>query len=268
MRLLADQYDGYHFSWPSPDIFNPFSLLTCFSKGEMGAYWFSSGTPTYLLEMMRKYGFTAIDFGSEIYAGSDDFDAPTETMSTIMPLLYQSGYITIKGYDPDTELYKLALPNREVTVGMFRSLLPHYLERDTTRGKTTIAQMSAIIKRGDMDGALQMLADFLETVPYCDNTDYEGHYQQMFYIMFALLTHYRITVEQHTAKGRIDLTMETKDTIYVMELKFNKTAQEAMDQINTKRYAEKFKLSGKNVVKVGLNFSVKDEVNTLEWVVK
>ena len=268
VRQLADQYDGYHFSWPSPDVFNPFSLLNCFSDCKLGSYWFASGTPTYLIEMMRKYDFTAIDFGSEIYAGSDDFDAPTETMSTIMPLLYQSGYITIKGYDPDTELYKLALPNREVTVGMFRSLLPHYLERDTTRGKTTIAQMSAIIKRGDMDGALQMLADFLETVPYCDNTDYEGHYQQMFYIMFALLTHYRITVEQHTAKGRIDLTMETKDTIYVMELKFNKTAQEAMDQINTRRYAEKFKLSGKNVVKVGLNFSVKDEVNTLEWVVE
>lgn len=118
-----------------------------------------------------------------------------------------------------------------------------------------------------MDEALQMLADFLETIPYCDNTNYEGHYQQMFYIIFALLTDYNIIVEQHTAKGRIDITMETADTIYVMELKFNKSAQEALDQINAKHYAQAFALKNKEIVKVGLNFSVKDEVNTLEWVI-
>ena len=268
VKQLTDHYDGYHFSWPSPDVFNPFSILNSFSDGRIDAYWFSSGTPTYLIEMMRKYDFTAIDFGSDIYAGKNDFDAATETMTTIMPLLYQSGYITIKGYDPESMLYKLAIPNREIKVGLYGSLLPHYLERDTTKGNVAIAQMSVLMRRGDIDRALQLLADFLETVPYCDITNYEGHYQQMFYIMFALLTNYRITVEQHTAKGRIDLTLETKDNIYVMELKFNKTAQEALDQINAKRYAEKFKLSGKDIVKVGLNFSVKEEVNTLEWVVE
>ena len=120
---------------------------------------------------------------------------------------------------------------------------------------------------GKMDEALQMLADFLETIPYCDNTNYEGHYQQMFYIIFALLTDYNIIVEQHTAKGRIDITMENADTIYVMELKFNKSAQEALDQINDKHYAQAFALKNKEIVKVGLNFSVKDEVNTLEWVI-
>ena len=118
-----------------------------------------------------------------------------------------------------------------------------------------------------MDAALQLMADFLETVPYCDNTRYEGHYQQMFYIMFALLTDYRIGVEQRTAKGRIDITLETSSAIYVMELKFGKSAQDAIEQINAKRYADKFKLSGKRIVKVGLNFAVKDEVNTLEWVI-
>ena len=117
-----------------------------------------------------------------------------------------------------------------------------------------------------MDEALQMLADFLETIPYCDNTNYEGHYQQMLYILFALLTNYDILVEQHTAKGRIDITMETADTIYVMELKFNKSAEEALAQIDAKHYADAFKMSGKKVVKIGLNFSVKDEVNSLEWV--
>ena len=149
---------------------------------------------------------------------------------------------------------------------MFDSLLPGYLESAADEGSVVMADMSVLIKRGDMEGALQLLADFLEIVPYCDNTHYEGHYQQVFYIMFALLTNYQIEVEQHTAKGRIDITLTTADTIYVMELKLGKTAREALDQIHAKRYAENFKLSGKRIVKVGLNFTVKDEVNTLEWI--
>ena len=265
IRQLTSQYDGYHFSWPSPDVFNPFSLLTCFSKGELGAYWFTSGTPTYLIEMMRKFRVLPSQV-TRTRAKASSFDAATETMTSLTPLLYQSGYITIKDYDPETEIYTLDIPNNEIYTGLYECLLPGYLDMATDEGKVVIADISVLVKRGDIDSALQLLADFLETVPYCDNTDYEGHYQQMFYIMFALLTHYRITVEQHTAKGRIDIMLETKDTIYVMELKFNKTAEEALDQINAKRYAEKFKLSGKNIVKVGMNFSVKDEVNTLEWV--
>ena len=216
--------------------------------------------------MMRKYEFTATDLGEKIYAGKGDFDAATETMTTIIPLLYQSGYITIKDYDAESQLYELALPNQEIAVGLYGSLLPRYQQRDTVKGNTAIARMSVLIKRGNMEGALQLLADFLETVPYCDNTHYEGHYQQVFYIMFALLTNYQIEVEQHTAKGRIDITLTTADTIYVMELKLGKTAREALDQIHAKRYAENFKLSGKRIVKVGLNFTVKDEVNTLEWI--
>ena len=118
-----------------------------------------------------------------------------------------------------------------------------------------------------MEGALQLLADFLETVPYCNNTSYEGHYQQMMYVIFALLTDYQIAVEQHTAKGRIDITLETASTIYVMELKFGKSAPEALEQIGSKRYDKAFAMKNKKVVKVGLNFAVKDEVNTLEWVI-
>ena len=108
LEKLKENYDGYHFAWPSSDIFNPYSLLTCFSKRKVDSYWFGSGTPTYLLNMMRKYDFTPIDLGEQMDASKDDFDAATETMTTIMPLLYQSGYITIKNYDPETELYTLA----------------------------------------------------------------------------------------------------------------------------------------------------------------
>ena len=196
---LKQHYDGYHFTWPSPDVFNPFSLLNCFADGKLDDYWFGSGTPTYLLNMMRKYEFLPSDLGDTAFVGKQDFDAATETMTTIMPLLYQSGYFTIKGYEKESKLYELALPNQEVKVGMFGSLLPHYLERNTAKGNTAIARMSVLVKRGRMDDALQLLADFLETVPYCNDTHYEGHYQQMMYVIFALLTNYDIRVEEHTA---------------------------------------------------------------------
>ena len=265
IQELKDHYDGYHFTWPSPDVFNPYSLLNCFADGRMDDYWFGSGTPTYLINMMRKYEFLPADLGEAIEVDKKDFDAPTETMTTIVPLLYQSGYVTIKGYDKPTKLYQLALPNQEIRVGLYGSLLPHYLMDKSAKANTTIAKMSVLVKKGDMDAAFCLLNDFLETVPYCDNTNYEGHWQQTLYIMFALLTNYSILVEPHTAKGRIDIMMETNDTIYVMELKFNKSAEEALAQIDAKHYADAFKMSGKKVVKIGLNFSVKDEVNSLEW---
>ena len=267
LEKLKENYDGYHFAWPSSDIFNPYSLLTCFSKRKVDSYWFGSGTPTYLLNMMRKYDFTPIDLGEQMDASKDDFDAATETMTTIMPLLYQSGYITIKNYDPETELYTLALPNKEVRIGLYRSMLPHYLAAKSAMCNTTVAKMSALINKGNMDGALQLLKTFWETVPYCDNTDYEGHYQQTMYIIFALLTNFRILVEQHTFRGRTDITMETKDTIYVIELKFNKSAQEALDQINNKHYADAFALKGKTVEKIGMNFMIdEDKTIVLDWV--
>lgn len=266
LSKLKENYDGYHFTWPSSDIFNPYSLLNCLAEGQMNSYWFGSGTPTYLLNMMRKYDFTPIDLGEQMDASKDDFDAATETMTTIMPLLYQSGYITIKNYDPETELYTLALPNKEVRIGLYRSMLPYYLAAKSTMCNTTVAKMSSLINKGNMDGALQLLKTFWETVPYCDNTDYEGHYQQTMYIIFALLTNFRILVEQHTFRGRTDITMETKDTIYVIELKFNKSAQEALDQINNKHYADAFALRGKTMEKIGMNFMIdEDKTIVLDW---
>ena len=266
IQELKDHYDGYHFTWPSPDVFNPYSLLNCFADGKLKAYWFGSGTPTYLIEKMREFHVLPSQLG-RVRAKASSFDAATERMTSLTPLLYQSGYLTIKDYEKKIDVYTLDFPNKEIEVGLFDSLLPGYLGSGIDTGRVVIADISSYINSGKMDEALQMLADFLETIPYCDNTNYEGHYQQMFYIIFALLTDYNIIVEQHTAKGRIDITMETADTIYVMELKFNKSAQGALDQINDKHYAQAFALKNKEIVKVGLNFSVKDEVNNLEWVI-
>ena len=265
LQELKHHYDGYHFCWPSPDVYNPYSLINCLADGKLDSYWFGSGTPTYLLNMMRRYELLPTDLGENSWVDKKDFDAATETMTTIIPLLYQSGYVTIKGYDTKSRLYELGIPNQEIRVGLFGSLLPHYLKRDSAKGNTTIARMSVYIRQGRMAEALQLLADFLETIPYCDNTHYEGHYQQMLYIIFALLTDYNIQVEQHTAKGRIDLTLETTDTLYIMELKFNKTTAEALAQIEAQRYVDAFQLKGKAIVKVGMNFTLKEGVNTLEW---
>ena len=268
IQQLKDNYDGYHFTYPSPDIFNPYSLLNCFSKEKIGAYWFGSGTPTFLIEMMRKFGTTPMDIGESEMADVSDFDAPTETMESIVPLLYQSGYVTIKDYDEDTNLYELGIPNKEIRIGLFKSLLPNYLTRSSQRGKVAIAQMSVLIKNGDIDGALELFRTFLATVPYCENTKYEGHFQQLMYVVFALLTDYRILVEQRTSKGRTDITLETQDSIYIMELKFGNTADEALAQINATHYADAFAMSNKKTIKVGIGFDVKDERNITDWKVE
>lgn len=264
---LKENYDGYHFSAKSPDVYNPFSLLNCFSTREFGAYWFSSGTPTYLIKMMRKFKVMPTNI-SRMYAKSSAFDAPTENMTAITPLLYQSGYLTIKGYDKFSKLYTLDLPNKEIKVGLFESLLPNYLEgMFAQNGDVAIAQMSVLIRQDNMDGALQLLQTFLGTVPYCNVTNYEGHYQQMLYIIFSLLTGYVVDVEVHTPKGRLDIVMLTHTRLYIIELKLNKNAQAALQQINLKNYAQRFALCGKPVSKVGINFD-SSTGNIEDWVIE
>ena len=263
---LQEKYDGYHFTWPSPDVFNPFSLLNAFEDGKLNSYWFGSGTPTYLIEMLRKFHVLPSEVGHSMQAMAASFDAPTERMTTITPLLYQSGYVTIKDYDKYTELYTLDIPNREIRVGLMQSLLPNYLAYNTDMGLTTIGRMYGAIRLGDMDGALRLLQEFLSTVPYCDNTNYEGHYQQLFYIIFSLFGMY-VDVEVRTPKGRVDVVMRTADTLYVIELKLGKDADAAMSQINLKNYPERFTLSGLPVVKVGISFDA--EEHTLgDWLIE
>ena len=264
---LKENYDGYHFSPASPDVFNPYSLLNCFDDKNFGAYWFSSGTPTYLINMLRKFKVLPAKIG-RLLARSSAFDAPTENLKTITPLLYQSGYITIKGYDKMSQLFTLDLPNKEIKVGLFESLLPYYLEgMYAEEGDVAIAQMSVLIRQGDMDGALRLLQEFLGTVPYCNNTNYEGHYQQVLFIIFTLLTHFVVDVEVHTPNGRVDVVMETEDTLYLIELKLNKSAQAAMQQINLKQYDQRFARCGKPIVKVSVNFDAK-KGNIEDWIIE
>ncbi len=262
---LKEHYDGYHFSGVSPDVFNPYSLFNCFSERKFGAYWFTSGTPTYLINMMRKFDTLPTDIGN-VEADESEFDAPTEGMTTIMPLLYQSGYITIKDYNRDYNYYTLDLPNKEVKVGLTKALIPSYVTQNTLATTTTARRIAQALDKQDMDGALHLLQDFLGTVPYCNVSNYEGHYQQMLFIIFTLLTAYLVDVEVHTPKGRVDIVLLTKTDLYIVELKLNKNAQAAMQQINLKNYRQRFALSGKPITKVGINFD-STKGNIEDWLI-
>ena len=264
IEKLKEHYDGYHFAWPSPDVFNPYSLLNCFTDKKFNSYWFGSGTPTYLINMLRKFDVIPAEI-APIEAQASAFDAPTEYMKTITPLLYQSGYVTIKDYDKEARLYTLDIPNKEIRVGLYESLLPNYLEgRFYEKGGVAISRMSVLIRKRDMDGALHLLQDFLGTVPYCNVTNYEGHYQQMLFIIFSLLTDFLVDVEVHTPKGRVDIVMLTRTDLYIVELKLNKSAEAAMQQINLKNYRQRFALCGLPITKVGINFD-STTGNVTDW---
>ena len=259
---LTQQYDGYHFTWPSSDIFNPFSLLNAMQDKRLDCYWFASGTPTYLVEMMRRFDVLPTDIShTEVPASA--FDAPTENMSSITPLLYQSGYITIKDYDKTSRLYTLDIPNGEIRIGLMESLLPNYVERRWEAGMTNIGKMYRALYNNDLDEMLRLLQAYLLTVPYCDNANSEGHYQQMLYIIFSLFGRY-VEVEVHTPRGRVDVVMISSNTLYLFELKLNKDAATAMKQINLKDYASKFALCNLPIVKVGINFDSEQRTIT-DW---
>ena len=265
VELLGKHYDGYHFCWPSPDIFNPYSLLNALSDKRVDSYWFASGTPTYHIEMMRKFGVAPSQIGpTEAMASA--FDAPTERMTSLTPLLYQSGYTTIKDYNPISGLYTLDIPNSEIRIGLMESLLPNYVQSAANEGLTAIADMYMALLEGDLDGMLRQLQQFLLTVPYCDNTNYEGHYQQMLYVIFSLLGRY-VDVEVRTATGRVDMVMQAFGKLYLFELKLNRSAAAAMQQINLNDYPARFSQCGLPIVKVGINFDTATRTVS-DWVIE
>ena len=252
MDELKGQYDGYHFAWPSPDIYNPFSLLNAFQDKMLKSYWFESGTPTFLIEKLKEFNVTpSLLKPTRLMASA--FDAPTENMSSIMPLLYQAGYFTIKGFDRRSGLYVLDIPNNEIRIGLMESLLPNYIRIDSYKGLTTVAEMYLALLNDDLDEMLRLLQAYLRTIPQCDNTNYEGHYQQLLYVIFSLMGRY-VDVEVRTATGRVDMVMNSGKALCLFELKLNKSAEAAMNQINLKDYPPRFALTNLPIIKIGINF--------------
>ena len=267
LAKLKLKYDGYRFSRNAEGVYNPFSLLSAMDNRDFNNYWFSTGTPTFLVKMMKRFhtDLTKLD-GSE--AGADDFDAPTENMHSVLPLFYQSGYLTIKGYDPILSNYTLGYPNEEVKVGLMHALLPFYVVKDPVEARTAAGKMYLALRKDDIDEALEAARAFFAGIPYQEGTlqdapTSEGHFTAMLYVMFSFLNVYVYT-QVRTAKGRMDILMKTDTTIYVMELKLDGTVEEALKQIDDKGYAIPYEADGRRIVKVGIRFS-SEERTIVEW---
>ena len=249
---LKSYYDGYHFSENSEDIFNPFSLVKALRNKKIAAYWFSSGTPTYLINTLKKHHVGVMDIEQKS-CGVDDFDVSPEQMTSALPLLYQSGYLTIKKYNPILQSYQLDYPNKEVRVGMLRSLAPNYLSPISLNNNSFIFDFLEQLYDNNMDGALQKMQAYLASISNRLANKNEKDFQTVFYLIFNLMGAY-ILVEEDSAIGRADAVLHMPDTIYVIELKYDKTAEEALQQIDDKGYLIPYSADGKRMVKVGINY--------------
>lgn len=269
---LKEQFDGYHFSRKSEDIYNPFSLLNAFDENAIGSYWFVTGTPTYLLRQLERFN-TDITSLDDIEAQASAFDRPTEAMTDALPLLYQSGYLTIKGYDARWDTYHLALPNKEVRVGLMENLLPIYTKLGDYENQGFIRQFCQALDAEDMNAAMVALRAYMAGIPYTDGmkdilnvaAKAEGFYEYLFYVLFSCMNvHVRTQVRTNT--GRIDMVMYLRKSICVFELKINSSAQDALRQIDEKGYLLPYTADGRKLLKCGISFNTSTR-NIEDWVV-
>ncbi|WP_292267872.1 ATP-binding protein [Butyricimonas sp.] len=260
---LKEWYDGYHFVENTEGIYNPFSLLNALKRREINSYWFETGTPTYLVELLKRNHYdlermaneeTSSDVLNSIYGD----DQP-------IPVIFQSGYLTIKGYDKEFGLYRLGFPNKEVEEGFISFLVPYYTRFNKIEAPFEIQKFVREIRAGQPDAFFKRLQSFFADTPYEVASDLERHYQNVLFIVFKLVGFYTET-EYRTSEGRVDLVVKTADYIYVMEFKLNGTAEEALQQIDDKRYALPFETDSRKLFKIGVNFSAKTR-NIEQWIV-
>ena len=249
---LKKQYDGYHFSKNCEDIYNPFSLFNALNAKDYKNFWFSTGTPTFLIELLQEADFNVRDLEG-IEATDEEFDAPTEQIQSPIPVLYQSGYLTIKGYDPDFQIYTLAYPNKEVRKGFIENLLPTYVHRARENNTFYVVSFIRDLRKGDIESCLERTRSFFASIPHDLENKTEKHYQTIFYLLFRLMGQY-VDVEVQSAIGRADVVLKLSDAIYVFEFKFDGTPEEALAQIESKNYAIPFQSDGRRIVKIGVNF--------------
>ncbi len=272
-QKLKLQYDGYRFSEAPVEIYNPYSLMKAFQQSKVSNYWFESGTPTFLIHQLKHF-HTDIMSLDHLEVPSTAFDQPTEAMTNALPLLYQSGYLTIKGYDPETEAYTLALPNQEVRVGYVRGLLPTYIGLDDANVQMGFAmKFWRALKNGDIHQAMREMQSYLAGIPYVegfklklkDVTNSEGFYEYTMYLIFSMLNVYTKT-QIKCAGGRVDMVVWMPDAIYVFELKVGESAQAALRQIDEKGYAIPYQTDGRRIVKIGISMNA--ETRTVkEWMI-
>ena len=255
LEALRQYYDGYHFSEKSEDIFNPFSVIKSLNGQDISSYWFGSGTPTFLLKQLDRFNVNLSSL-EEQDVTLDSFDRSPEEMTDALPLLYQSGYLTIKKYDPIFKEYTLGIPNKEVRDGLLFSMVPHYLNPRRTDNDAFLLGFCKAVFRGDIDKALECMRIYMATIPYDLENHTEKHFQTIFYLMFSFLNIY-IKTEVKSAVGRADAVMYMPDTVYVFELKVDKSADEALRQIDERGYMIPYQSSGRHLVKIGISFDSK-----------
>lgn len=251
-QKMKRMYDGYHFRHNMEGVYNPFSVLNALDSSEFGSYWFSTGTPTFLVELLKKtdYDLRHLE-GIELPANQfADYRADADYP---IPVIYQSGYLTIKGYDSRFKAYTLGFPNEEVEYGFLNFLLPYYTEIPIEKGQFNIMRFVQELEAGDAESFLTRLRAFFAGIPYELNDKTERHYQMIFYLVFRLLGQY-IDVEERSAKGRADAVVKTKDYIYVFEFKLDGNVDEALKQIDDKGYLLPYNVDGRNLIKVGVSF--------------
>ena len=261
---LKEDYDGYHFCPDSPGMYNPFSILNTFAKKTYGSYWFETGTPTYLVELLKKSDYD-LEEVSHVETDANILDS-IFTDDNPIPVIYQSGYLTIKGYDKRFGIYTLGFPNREVEEGFMNFLLPFYANVNKTSSPFEIKKFVTDVESGDIDGFMERLQSFLADCPYELAKDIELHYQNVLFIVFCLAGLYT-KVEYHTSRGRIDLVLQTDSYVYVMEFKLDGSAEQALQQIEDKQYALPFAKDSRKVYSIGVNFSSETR-NIDKWIVK
>ena len=263
LAALKHWYDGYRFTKRSPDIYNPYSLLRCLQTKELGSYWYASGTPTHLTEMLSKYTLRPEDLEG-FPAEAASFDAPAEKADSPVPILYQSGYLTIK--EAVGSAYVLGFPNEEVRLGFLRGLMPYYSGSAGDGDSVFLLKLTMALHRHDVEQAMRLLRSFFSSIPYDAERQDEAHYKTMFYLIFRLAAAFDARTEERSAAGRCDALVETKDAVYVFEFKLRGTAQEALAQIDDKGYMIPYEAGGKRLYKIGACFD--EELKTLkEWLV-
>ena len=272
--MLRKRYDGYYFTEAKVAVYNPFSLLSAFANQKMEDYWFKTATPSFIFKVMQRYK-TDITSLERLLAPSDGFDVPTEAMTSALPLLYQSGYLTIKDYDRETNIYTLDFPNLEVRTGFVKGLTQTYLGVESADTQVGFAlKFWQALRKDDIELALREMKAYMAGLPYVEGfkkklgevSTAEGFYEWTFYIIFSMLNVY-VRTQVKCIKGRIDILIKMPDTIYVMELKLHGTPLSALKQIESGDYGVPYSADGRKVVKVGIRFDM-TKLAVKDWKVK
>ena len=250
---LKEQYDGYHFCEDTAGMYNPFSLLNAFTENKFKSYWFETGTPSYLVELLQRDDYN-LEAMANATADADTLNSIDSTSKDPIPVIYQSGYLTIKDYDQRFQEYTLGFPNEEVRIGFTKYLLPWYISKDKSKSAFDLKNFVKDLESGNTEQFVKRLKSLFADTPYMLIKDLENHYQNVIWLICKLAGTY-VQAEYMTSEGRIDLVLQTPKYCYVMEFKLDGTAEEALAQIEDKHYTLPFEQNGQQIIRIGMNFS-------------